>query len=336
MKPAIPKKKLIFAAAAALLILAILAIVLIKKTKPGPDPDEIERGRKILAGDYFRGPGEVRYNIKDIKQFFSNDIANENTIGFFEFLRRKFGKADIDEHLEAVKRYLYSIMYHGKADETLALYRKYLDYLEQLDEFNRRFSMPKDYDDLMYYLKEIRSFRREFFGKGTADALFGKEEKRLEYHVRNNSVISDRELYGAEKERRLAAIRKETWGDTDPGDGDARPYDRYVEKKKIYERDLGEMQDDARQEKIKEFRKEFFPPDVIARLEKVDRIIRDDREKEKEYRKQESAINNDNSLSDKQREAGIRNLQKRIFGAGADEFRRAEEMRRLTEEYKKK
>jgi len=105
-------------------------------------------------------------------------------------------------------------------------------------------------------------------------------------------------------------------------------YNRYREKLLIYDKDLTELNsDELRQAKIKEFRTDFFTPEVVERLDAVDRQITADTQKETNYREKEKQILEDTGLTDETKNKKIEALQNELFGEEAEAFRRGETMR---------
>ena len=103
---------------------------------------------------------------------------------------------------------------------------------------------------------------------------------------------------------------------------------RNQEKLKIYDRDLSEIpSDDARQEKIREFRKEFFAPEIVQRLNEVDLQLEQEARREEIYRQREKTLQENPDLTGEQKTTRIRQLQDEMFGEEADAFRRSETMR---------
>jgi lipase chaperone LimK len=264
---------------------------------------------------------------EDPRKYFSNDIVNLYTVRFFKFIQNQIEFTTREQHLQTVKMYLNSVLDPQKAEEMFALYEKFLDYEIGLREKTKSWSQPRTTDELLRYLQNIHNYRREIFGADEADAMWGAEVKAREYSIRKNAVMFDQNLYGAEKEKRVSALKEEMWGADaasieDPPQTDPEKFASYQEKQAIYQRDLQELPEDKRLEKIKEFRKDFFSPEQIARLEKVDEELEGDKRKESDYYEREKTIMNDSSLADDKKAEAIRELQDNTFGDQADAFRR--------------
>ena len=91
---------------------------------------------------------------------------------------------------------------------------------------------------------------------------------------------------------------------------------------------MSEMSPDQKQEKIKEIRGKLFTPEVVERLEGVDRMIEQEKEKESDYYAREQAISNDPNLEDDEKQKKLFELQKEVFGDDAEAFRRRENIRK--------
>jgi lipase chaperone LimK len=158
--------------------------------------------------------------------------------------------------------------------------------------------------------------------------------KAQEYPLRRGAIIADKDLYGAEKEKKLKELNLAMWGDeANSVEGYAKPYTRYQEKLKIYQKDISEMKTDGeRQARIKQFREELFTEDQVKRLDEVDRVIAEEQKKENTYKAQESRIMSDPNLDKDEKAQKIRELQDRTFGEEADSFRRRQAIQRGLEQ----
>jgi lipase chaperone LimK len=194
-----------------------------------------------------------------------------HTIEFFAYLQDKFRGACFEDHLKKVETYFYSLMDPQRADEMFALYKKFTQCKKnQLNVLTNSF-YPKSPHERIQYLNDLREYRRVCFGKELADALFGWQDKSLNYDIRKRAILEDKDLYGAQKEKRLNELRREIWGgEANNIDSGRNPYELYREKISMYDKDMGELSDEERNEKINSLRKEFFPLDAIALIKKVD------------------------------------------------------------------
>jgi lipase chaperone LimK len=276
------------------------------------------------------------FSDENIKNYFAENIINCYTLKFLKSMDNRFKDSkDLDDHLEKARQYLYSVLPSGKAGELFELYKTYLNHQIDLYEKMRKLGLPLSVEEVIADLRELQEYRRNVFGKEIADTLFGAGVKAAEYPIRRSAIMADANLYGAEKENRLEQLDRDMWGDEADSVGDSiLPYTRYQEKIQIYQKDLSEMRsEEAKQAKIREFRREIFTPDQVQRLDEVDRIIADEKKKKEDYVASESAIKNSPNLSDKEKEKKIRELQDKTFGEEADAFRRREAIRAGTEQF---
>lgn len=65
---------------------------------------------------------------EDPNKYFSQTIANPNTVKFFKYLQMNIKAGNLDDHLKEVEKYLHSIMEQAKADEMFTLYKKFCNY----------------------------------------------------------------------------------------------------------------------------------------------------------------------------------------------------------------
>ena len=326
------KKKLIALAGIVVLIIIIVSLALRKR---GPEGYVIDKSSSIKLKDiemYYRN---VDFDDPSVKQYFADSVINPYTLKFFMVLDEKFKDSkNLEDHLERARQYLYSVMTQEEAEKLLALYRIYMNYQINLVAKSREWGSPSSAAEALEYLHKLQEYRREVFGRENADALFGASVKAQEYPLRRGAIIGDKDLYGADKEKKLKELNRDMWGDEAGAvEGYAKPYTRYQEKLKIYQKDLTEMKsDEDRQAKIKQFREQIFTEDQVKRLDEVDRIIADEQKKEDNYAAMESRIKSDPNLDAEEKEQKILELQGKIFGDEADAFRRRQAIQRGLEQ----
>ena len=279
------------------------------------------------------------FSDENIRNYFTETVINSYTLKFLKSMDDRFNDSkDLDDHLERARQYLYSVLPSRKAGELLALYKTYLSHQMDLYEKMRKLGLPLSVDEAITDLQDLQEYRRNLFGKEIADALFGAGVKAAEYPIRRSAIMADANLYGAEKENKLKQLDRDMWGDEADSVGDnILTYTRYQEKLQIYQKDLSEMRsEEEKQAKIREFRREIFTPDQVQRLDEVDRTIANEKKKEENYFAGESAIKNNSSLSEQEKEKKIRELQDETFGEEADAFRRGQAIRAGMEQYLEK
>lgn len=261
--------------------------------------------------------------------YFTGNIVNKHTIRFFKYMQYMFKDKNYEDHLMAIKEYLLTVMSPDEAEKMMELYRKFLEYENKVAMLLNQAGQMKNIDDYLQVLKSIRKVQVESFGEDYADILFGAEMKAQEYPLRRNSIINDDKLYGKEKEEMINELNREMWGDkASEIESSAKPYAKYREKLNIYNKDMNEMSESGRKEKIKEFRESIFPPDVVDRLNEVDEQLASDEQRDRNYRNAYEQIASDNNLTDAERKEKIYNLQNSVYGDQADAIRSIENMER--------
>ena len=331
------KKKVFAALGLALLVIIVISLVVRKNSSSREFV--LDKNNSIKLKDIETYYKRVDFNDGSVKDYFSDKIINPYTLKFFQSLEKKFSDSkDLDGHLDAVRRYLYSVMPAEEADKLMAVYETYMKYQMSLADKTKQWGTPTTAEEALDFLRKIHQYRRDTFGKENADALFGVSVKAEEYPIRRGMVVYDEKLYGAEKEKRLKELNKEMWGDeANSVEEYTNSYNRYLEKQAIYKRDLAEMRsDEDRQAKIKEFRQELFTPEQVARLDDVDKQIESDKKKESDYLVQENRIKSDPNLDGPDKEEKIKALQDQVFGDEADAFRRRQAIEKGMEQYKGK
>lgn len=328
------KNRKIIITALVIIAIGIIGYIIYAKQSKHVPVNIISSGRNVSMQDakmFLKGfPAQTAS--EDPRKFFSGEIVNIYTVRFFKFIQSQMEFTTREQHLQAVKNYLYSVLDPQKADEMFALYEKFLDYEIGLREKTKSWSEPGTKEELLKYLQTIHNYRREIFGSEIADAMWGAEVKAGEYSIRKNGIMFDKNLYGDEKEKKIGELKQEMWGADaasieDPPQTDPEKFTTYQEKQAVYQKDLGEMTPQQRAEKIKEFRQELFSPEQIARLEKVDEELEADKRKESDYYAREKEIMNDSSLADDKKAEAVKELQNNVFGEEADAFRRRQNIR---------
>ncbi len=325
------KRKLIIIAGVVIAMAIAMGVGYFFFSKSGEDipVNIISKDNKITLKDmqeYFKS-NQFMSGEENPNQYFVQSIANPNTVKFFKYLQMQIKANNLEDHLKAVEKYLQSVMEPVKAAEMFALYKKFCDYEIEMAKNMQKLSHPKNADELIRYLQEIHQYRREIFGTEIADAMWAIEVKGQEYNIRKGAILHNASLYGIEKEKQLSALKDEMWG-TDPENVEEPPqtdpekFSRYQEKQLIYQRDLNELPDADRREKIKEFRREYFSSEQVARLEQVDQELETDKKNESDYYAQEKEIMNNPALDNEKKAEMIRDLQNQTFGEEAEAFRR--------------
>jgi len=329
---AINKKKLIAVAGIAALAVIVLTLALRKR---GDEGFVIDQNQGIKLKDIELYYGRVDFNDNSVKEYFADSVINPYTLKFFMSMDEKFKDSkNLEDHMERARQYLYSVLPQDEADKILALYKVYMNYQISLADKTKEWGTPRTAEEAIALLHRLQDYRREVFGRENADALFGASVKAQEYPLRRGAIVSDKDMYGAEKEKKLKELDRAMWADeANSVEAYAKPYTRYQEKLKIYQKDLSEMKtDDERQSRIRQFREEFFTADQVKRLDEVDRVIADEQKKEDNYRALEQRIRSDPNLDGDEKEQKIRELQDRTFGDEADAFRRRQAIERGLEQ----
>lgn len=287
--------------------------------------------------DYLK---KVDFNDTKNREYFKDNLINKYTLKFFKFLQETFKEMNYDQHLEAVRKYLYDSMDSASADKLLEIYKIFLQYENRLaSELNSMKDLNKT-EDFLGILLKMRKMQVEMFGEKNADIIFGASLKSQEYPIRRAGIINDPTIYGKEKEDKIKKLNAEMWGkEAGEIENNRKPYIRYTEKIEAYSKDLSEMSDDAKASKMKQFREEVFSPEIVQRLEEVDSLMDAEKQKELSYMSAYSDIENNSELSAKEKQDMIFKLQNSTFGEEADSFRRRMDMeagkKELINKYKK-
>jgi len=235
-----------------------------------------------------------------------------------------------------MNKFLFSNFSEKEARTLFDTYKQHLQCKMDLMAEFKNFTSAQTPEEAIATLKRIQSFRRQRLGKELADKLYGAQVKAKEYAIRRSAIINDETLYGAEKEKRLDRLNEDMWGDEAAEMEQQRTsaYNRYQEKLKMYKKDLAEMESEAKkQEKINSFRKQFFKPETVERLNAIDRRMAEKETREQNYREKAKQIRDNTELDKTQKKEKIRELQQKTFGENAEAFRRREDIRQSRKEF---
>ena len=253
---------------------------------------------------------------------------------YFDHVKMLFRKSDsLGEHLGLVRAYL---MAHCPEGEALALLEQYTAYLTcdmAMAEAQEAWPEASSPEGIVARLEAIHEFRRASMGDALADDLYLQEMEAMVYKVRREAIVVDSDLYGSEKEARLAELplpAPSEWGRDNPG---AAGYGVYQETLRMYRRDLQEAGDDAsRAQLMQALREGCFAPDVAERLHQVDRSAAEEVARDLAYREEEGVLLSNDYLSQEEKEAALMEMQESWFGDEADAFRRREAIARGREQ----
>lgn len=283
----------------------------------------------------------IAFDNTTVSEYFNSGVNNRYTLKFLKHVNRRFRSTPAEDRPTALESYLRGLMEQKRAEEMSALYEQYcscekrllLESQQWLD-FNL-FSVS--YADKLAFLRKAQDCRRRCYGESRADTLFGAAVKAREYDIRKMAIIYDKNLRGAGKEKRLDALKREMWG-ADAGTIEVfkKAFNRYQEKLVIYRKDLAEETEEKRRAMISSFRSEFFSPDIVRRLDHVDRMLDTEKARETECINKRNAIDRDVSLSKEEKARRILALENQIFGKDAGAFRRRQHvengLRRMIED----
>ena len=324
---------------AIIIVLLVLAVKIVSNSFSSEEAEYISGDSKELSytdvRDYLK---KVDFSGDKSREYFKDNLINKYTLKFFKYLQETFKDMPFDQHIEAVRKYLYNSMDSESADKLLEIYKKFLNYENRLaSDINKNMQDLNSTNDFLSMLSKMKKLQIEIFGEKDAEIIFGAALKAQEYPVRRAGIINDNSLYGKEKEERIRKLNKEMWGSEGENlEADRKPYNRYKDKIETYSKDLSEMSESAKANKIKQFREETFSPDIVKKLEEVDNIMEADKQKELSYLAASSEITNNSNLSEAEKREMITDLQNKTYGDEADSVRRREAIESGKSEMSKK
>ncbi len=323
-------KKLIVFLTLSVLVIAVFFISL--KTKNNQSKGYIiteEADITIEDVNEFRAVKSIDFFTK--KEPDPDSVVTPTTLKLFKQIQHLFRKSkDMDTHYEDVLAWLYSQYPEDVANQLIEIYKTFLTCETDLFSEYKNWGSGSTPEEILALLEKVQDFRRDRLGVDVADILFGVDVKTREYSIRKGSILNNNDLYGAEKERLIASINEEMWGDeSNSSDFETNGFNNYREKMALYMKDLSEIEsDEERQVKITEFREMYFTPDVVEKFEKIDQKIASEREIKNQYYSAENEILNTDDLTHEEKSEKILALQNDIFGEQADGFRRLQAMRK--------
>lgn len=262
-------------------------------------------------------------------------INSRNTLKYFKYLEYLFKTSpDIADHFEKVRAYLFAHFSPADAKLLFDTYQNYLNCEINLTTEFKNLSAMTSPEEAIALLERIQASRRAQLGTDLADTIFGADVKTKEYALRRAEIVNNKELDGREKEMMIQQLNQDMWGDDAQAvEKRPEPYNRYSEKLDIYQKDLDSLDPADRQAKVQEFREEFFPPEVVKKMNDIDDQAAAEKETEQQYHEEERAITANPELADKEKAQQITDLQNKTFGDQADEFRRREAIEKGREEF---
>lgn len=318
-------KKIIFLLPV-LLILAVIVVNVVSKSFSNNDQKIISAtADKVSYQDVRDYLKKVDFDENTSKDLFKNKVINNYTLKYFKFLQNRFKEMPLEEHLAAVKAYLYSSMDMNQADMLFVVYKKYIDYENMMATELSKMDSINSTSDYLSILRMMKKKQEDFFGKENAEILFGASLKMKEYPIRRSAIINDSTMYAAEKEHKINKLNREMWGkDSASVENSKKPYVAYNEKLSLHSKDFMEMSDADKHVKINQMRKEIFPQEIVERLENLDKELEAEKGREEFYRDKYDSIMSDSSLTATQKQERIYSVQTEIFGDNAELIRRRE------------
>ncbi|KPA14113.1 Proteobacterial lipase chaperone [Candidatus Magnetomorum sp. HK-1] len=275
-----------------------------------------------------------------LPDFDYSSIINADTIDYFKHLSVMFpGISSIDGHFDKILEFLLTKYPKEQAEALFQVYKKYFKCETDLKNERVSWGFPKSADDWLEYIKRTYEFRLNSMGGKVGGLLFGTDYKKLSYKLKKSKILQDETLYGSDKEKWLEELGKEVWGDESQSTiyGDVNSsFDIYKQKMELYKKDLEEMTEEEKQEKIKEFRDELLTPELIENLEVAEKRTAEGKKRFESYKSEEQAIMQDPDMDETQKNERIKELQDKTYGVHADAFRRGQNILKETQEAAKK
>lgn len=220
----------------------------------------------------------------NLNVIFKDSIINENTISTVDTIRTKFSSSldDFELHYSQVEAYINTQMNDAsKAKEFLNFYIKYTNFENDL-AFNPPSlwqENPENPEEAILLNNEKHNRKCDVFGKDVADKLWGNELKEYEYKMKELEILHDDSYTAHEKERLIENLKTDlleiSSDNNDENQNETLPrHDQLYIKLALYGNDLMSMTEDERNYKIREFRYEIYPSEVVKQMEILDKGYR--------------------------------------------------------------
>lgn len=256
--------------------------------------------------------------------------VNGTTLQMFKALEVKFKdkkEKTIYDHFENVRNYLLEQYPREKALSLFYSYKDYLNCKMEVYKKQQRWGHPSSPEEALQRLQWIQDYRNERLGEELTEKLYGKKMQKKEYSVKKSAILKSDEL-AQEKKRKLRDLRREMRKEGIKQEEHQDNYQGYQQKLKLYDKDLEQMSEEERNQKIKEIRKETFSREVVEKMEKIDQKKRQYKKNVKKYRDKRKKINNNPDLSKEKKQEKLQEMRKRLFGDNAEGFKRRENKRK--------
>jgi len=220
-------------------------------------------------------------DINDLKHLFQESVINTHTLGVAQMIQAKFSESlnenagDLWFHYNQVEEFLRAqISDEANVAEFLNFYKKYTEYemAKVSDPHSLWQQTPETPEEAMRLNNEKHQYQRDVFGREVADILWGEESAIAGYKMKALEILRT-DIYSAPvKEQLINDLRKQTFGDDNGQQDTDYNYQLYL-KLAIYSDELNKMTDEERENKIREFRNEIFPPDQLKFLEFLEGVV---------------------------------------------------------------
>jgi len=314
-----------------------LAGFLFYKERKGEGTDEgfIINDKKSIAfssaatADRYRTGSHIPEELARIKVKDKHIKPGPDTLLLMRFLMRHYPECtEWNCNFEKAKKYLYENFSVENAKELFELYERFIECEDKVRSKNINLSGTQSIDEMIDMIRIRHDLRRQILGAELADALFGAEVKMQEYKLRKSVILSDGNLYGAQKEEKIKSLDIEMWDESASTYDDRLPYVKYQEQLEIFKKDIDEASSPEEQSRILgNLRAKCFDAQIVELMQMVDAELDVIKLKKGAYEEARKAITEDPALDEKQKEEKIRALQKNMFDAEyAERIRRMENM----------
>ncbi len=216
-----------------------------------------------------------------LKERFKDSVINNHTLQVAAMIQSEFSDSlDVNSdnlwaHYNQVEEFLQAQLDdQAKVDEFLDFYKKYIAYeMAQVnDPYSFQVKTPENPEEAIRLNNEKLRYQRDVFGREVADTLWGDEARMHEYKMKELEILRAESYSPQVKEQLIKDLREQTFADGNGQQDTDYNYQLYL-KLAIHSDDLSRMTEGERNEKIREFRNEIFPPDELKFLDFLEGVV---------------------------------------------------------------
>ncbi|MCB1190422.1 MAG: lipase chaperone [Leptospiraceae bacterium] len=260
------------------------------------------------------------------------ELAQKGKLDFIQELwklRAKCGKEmSHKECNEYITAFLMKNYPEPQNKKLVGIFDKYLTYEAHLQEL----SFPEGANSREKF-EILKEKRRSIFGEEEAKLIFGLDESKFEYAEAFPKFLEETKgKSGAEKLEKYEQMRKNIFGSYyETILENESKYTKYTMEVMLKDDDLKSMDTGDKNNAVRSMREKYFGEEGADRIEKVEKELAEEKEKEKSYNEDKKKLLSENpDMTDKEKEKKLNDLRVKYFGKeGAENYKQREALSKL-------